>query len=469
MILIELFGKMSDNEIEVELDYPEEYSLPLLFCIDKRGKKRMWKIWTEGNIVHRIQGLVDGKKQTYMREYTGKNIGKSNETTPEEQAKQAAETMWTKQIDKGYFPKCKEGKALVKKVQKSTSTTGGHNINAGAAIRSRKQKKTTKTNNFAVSSVEKPVKPMKASVWELDKPSVPTSVQKKVLKYFDFDEGVYLQWKLDGWRCIARPQDDNVVVLTTNNGKQYPWFESLRQEILKFIQGQDILDGLDGELYCHTLFDSDGNELSDEARFSTISSMCGISRTSPHPLENQICFVVFDLVDLSGTKTQDERFELLKKLFGGKKGSKHYTAISKKFPHIQRCETKVCYHLEEVVEYHNKVAQQGFEGVVIRSRNLKYSQKRSLEMRKYKNFIDKEYTIIDVHKDPGVDDEYFVWICEDNGVRFKVKPRGSRFQRREWFSNSMSFIGSKLTVKFQEYSEDKVPRFPVGVGIREDQ
>lgn len=463
------------EESDEELDYADTYYLPILFTFDKNQKERMWKIWVVDDTVHRLQGLVTGKKQTYERKYAGKNVGKKNETTPEEQAKQSAETMWTKQLDKGYLPKCKEGKAMFARVRKATSTTGGHNINAGAAIRGRKSKTVSKKNNCAAETVKTVIKPMKANVWELADKDDPKSVLPKVLKYFDFDEGVYMQWKLDGWRCAARlqrtPDGDVECVLTTNNGKQYPWFSHLRREIIKFVAGREdlVLDGLDGEIYAHRLVGKDGTGLDDEARFSTISSMCGVARSEPHELESQINLVVFDLIDLSGEYDQDARFERLKKLFRRKPAGTD---------HVQMCETKVANFLEEVYDYHNQVAQEGYEGVVLRSRDLTYTQKRTLKMRKYKHFIDREYPIIDVEKDDGVDDEYFVWVCHDPDIidpdtdepkRFKAKPMGCREDRAYWYENYLEYVGMPLTVKFQEYSEDGVPRFPIGVGIREDQ
>ena len=209
--------------------------------------------------------------------------------------------------------------------------------------------------------------------------------------------------------------------------------------------------------------------LDDSARFSTISSICSISHTKPHPMEDQMHFVVFDLVDLSGTYTQDERFRAMKRLF------------KKQPPDTDRvimCETKVANFLEDIYEYHNEVAQEGYEGVIIRSRDLVYTNKRSNAMRKYKNFIDREYPIIDVQKDEGVSDDNFVWLCHDpdiidpstnEPIKFKAKPRGTRENRAYWYENYMEYLGMNLTVKFQEYSEEGIPRFPIGVGIREDQ
>ena len=461
---------------EEDLIYPDTYYLPILFVEDKSGSERMWKIWVVGDTVHRIQGLIKGKKQPYQRTHKGKNIGKRNETTSEEQAKQSAETTWIKQLDKGYLPKCNEGKAMLRRVKSATSSTGGHNINAGASIRGRKEKTVSKKrNSFAVDGIQTFIKPMKAGKWEISDKNNPKSVLPKVIKYFDFEEkGVYMQAKLDGWRCIARVQNTPTgpkCVLTTNNGKQFKWFGKLREEIIQFLKGKEklALDGLDGELYSHRLVDKNRVGLDDSARFSTISSICGVARSEPHELEDQINLVVFDLVDLTGKLTQDQRFSNLKKLFSNQPP---HTS------HVQMCDTKVANFLEDVIDYHDEVAQQGYEGVILRTRDLKYTDKRSLEMRKYKHFNDREYPIVDVEKDEGVDDEYFVWVLMDPDTidsstkqpkRFKAKPTGSSEDRYYWYQNYLEYLGKPMTVKFQEYSEDGIPRFPIALGIREDQ
>lgn len=447
----------------MELEYIQNTILPPLFGKDKNGKDRIWKCWVEGDTVHRISGLVEGKKVTSSKVHLAKNVGKSNETTAEEQAIRAAETLWVKQLDKNYLPSPddEEGEAMLNRINEQKEANGGHNINSAAAIRGRTSKKSHGSRvNLCVDRVDVNITPMKAGVWELEDNG---AVKSKVLKHFDFGKGVYVQWKLDGWRCIAKRQSDGSIVLTTNNKKQYPWFQSLRESIETFMRGreEDCIDGLDGEIYAHTLVDENGVEFTDEARFSTICSMCGLKRSEPHPLEDQIQFVVFDLVDLSSRFTQNQRFAKLKRLF----------ATTPSHSRVKMCETRVFHDIQDIYEYHDKIAAMGYEGVIIRADDLKYQEKRSLKMRKYKKFIDREYTVVGVHKDPGVDDEYFVWECIDYDIdkRFRAKPRGTREQRRMWYTNYSEYIGMKLTVRFQEYSEDHIPRFPIGVGIREDQ
>ena len=70
---------------------------------DERGKLHIWMATIKDNTVIIEYGVHLGKirreEKTYLE---GKNIGKANETTAEEQAILKAHQLWTKQIKKGY-------------------------------------------------------------------------------------------------------------------------------------------------------------------------------------------------------------------------------------------------------------------------------------------------------------------------------------------------------------------------------
>jgi len=438
------------------LHYAEKFELPILYGIDKAGKERFWKVYTEDNVLHSHQGLVSGKAIPHERTFQGKNIGKNNETTPTEQAKQAAEKKWVKQLTKNYAPKCKEGKAMLEKVQAVSKETGGHNINASTAIRGRKEKVVKEKGTLIAKNIDVKITPMKANVFEMKD----GKVLPKVLKYFNFEEGVFVQAKLDGWRCVARLQNGGKVVLTSNSGKEYPWFKTLREDIKKFLKGKDCLDGLDGEIYSHALIDENGNDLEGEAKFSMISSICGLSRSEPHILEDKVELHVFDLVDLSGKLDQTARFKKLETLFDNAPDNLR----------VVKCDGKLIFSLKEVFDYHDEVAQKLYEGVILRPKTMPYIQNRSMQMRKYKNFSDSEFRIVGSEKDPGLDDETFVWICEHPQTRekFRVKPGGSVDMRRNQYRHTPEYVGKSLTVKYQNLSPTGIPRFGVGKGIRED-
>jgi DNA ligase 1 len=103
-----------------------------LYKMTSTGAIQQWDItvWTgNGNPYYEVTyGQVDGQKvvkRTYITE--GKNIGRANETTPEEQATLEAESKWTKQRDrKGYTEEIPSDKPLRPMLAKSYPKDGKH-------------------------------------------------------------------------------------------------------------------------------------------------------------------------------------------------------------------------------------------------------------------------------------------------------------------------------------------------------
>ena len=86
-----------------------------------------------------------------------------------------------------------------------------------------------------------------------------------------------------------------------------------------------------------------------------------------------------------------------------------------------------------------------------------------------KNFIEDEFTIIGFTEATGNDKGTVVWECKTpENKTFTVRPKGTREMRAKWYAYGKDYIGKPLTVRFQQYTEDKIPQFPVGVCIRED-
>lgn len=482
-IIIQSSSFSSESEKVNSID--EARTLPFLYVIDSKGKERIWKCWVENDIVITEAGLIDGKHTYSERKFEGKNLNNKNRTTAEEQAWAEANKKWVKCLDKNYLPRDndKEGQALLKKVNKEKNKTGGHNINSVAASGARKTKNIKQSNSCVVSGVDDILIPMKANEWELDDDTDPASVKDKVKIHFMIktctgkkaelhDTEFYCQPKLDGWRAritVKEIEDEWVVIIASNSGKQYPWFSSLRKLVLEWLVDneltEDILDGLDGEMYCKQFYgndDEDDGPIDPLSTFSTISSICGIARSEPHKYEDQIQFHCFDLVDSKGELTQEERFERLDALF------KHLPKSAKK--RIIKVETKTLQSIDEVPAAHDEYAEQGYEGIILRAKDLKYKPKsRSLKMRKFKKFKDEEYEIIGAVRDKGVSDQHFTFswkLKTENGDEFTAVQKGSREQKMDWYKNRNEYIGKFLTVKFQEFTEDGIPRFPVAKSLR---
>ena len=84
--------------------------LSILYKKDSKGNLRQWGIRTKGDSIIEEYGLVDGNLVTTMKTCKGKNIGRSNETTPEEQAVKEAEAKFDKKLKTGYFEDIEEAK-----------------------------------------------------------------------------------------------------------------------------------------------------------------------------------------------------------------------------------------------------------------------------------------------------------------------------------------------------------------------
>jgi ATP-dependent DNA ligase len=78
-------------------------AFPTLYARSKTGKIKEWLVTVEGSTIIVMHGQQGGKMTPQITPITeGKNIGKSNETTPEQQAKLEAGSKWNHQIDKDY-------------------------------------------------------------------------------------------------------------------------------------------------------------------------------------------------------------------------------------------------------------------------------------------------------------------------------------------------------------------------------
>ena len=84
-----------------------------LYGVDKTLEVKEWSVWTEGDTVVVEWGKLEGNKQTKKTVCKPKNVGRSNETTPSQQAELEAQSKWNKQVDKYYRETIEDAKALL--------------------------------------------------------------------------------------------------------------------------------------------------------------------------------------------------------------------------------------------------------------------------------------------------------------------------------------------------------------------
>ena len=138
-------------------------------------------------------------------------------------------------------------------------------------------------------------------------------------------------------------------------------------------------------------------------------------------------------------------------------------------PYIEPVTTVEVENKEEFKSYYSKFIEQGYEGIMLRNTYGLYTQGfRSHELQKYKEFQEEEYPIVGFEEGEGRDLGCVIWVCSTSkGKLFRVRPRGTMEQRRDWFKKGAQYIDTQLTVIYQELSEQGVPRFPVGKAFRE--
>lgn len=79
------------------------FSPPTLFKRDAKKNIQQWTIFVEGNTFYTVEGIKDGKQtKSAPTVCEAKNVGKSNETSPEQQATNEATAKWRLKLDKGY-------------------------------------------------------------------------------------------------------------------------------------------------------------------------------------------------------------------------------------------------------------------------------------------------------------------------------------------------------------------------------
>jgi DNA ligase-1 len=388
-------------------------SFPTLYGTDSKGKIRMWSIVVEDHkgvgAIITTHGLLDGKQQTNTRLVEkGKNIGKKNETTPVQQAINEAQSDWTKKTEAGGMTTKKPTKTEIKEAAEPKGDTD---------------------DKESVSSEAKAA----LKDGDIPHPMLAHDFNKRA-KSMKFP--AFAQRKLDGVRCVAIQGKG----LYSRTGKAFPHLDHIRKDINGLAKGTI----LDGELY------------SDDLTFQEVVGLVKKETLKPEDKEKmkKIYLWVYDTIR-DGTNA--ERNEWLNNLFK----TRTFTAL-KLLP------TDTAIALDDVKRLHAEYVAEGYEGLILRNKAGTYKiGHRSADLQKYKEFMDDEYKIVGFKEGDGLEKGCVIWICETKAHKeFAVRPRGTHEDRAEAFKTAKSQIGSNLTVRFQELTDDGIPRFPVGIAIR---
>jgi len=392
---------------------------PILFKLTSSGKIQEWEISTEDNVVVVIQGQVDGKKQVYrdvIKE--GKNIGRANSTTPIEQAKAEAQAKWDKKFKKDYCLTIE--KANLNKKEKRA--------NLGGYL-----------------------------------PMLAHSFKKHAERHLKYP--CYVQPKLDGLRCIATKENEEVK-LWFRSGKEITTMNHIIKDLIHLMQNGDIFDG---ELYAH------GEE------FNNFTGAIRANKNLNPEITEKIKYHMYDFPRINGWIERhrlEKRFEIYL----------YYKETSINYPSLNLVDTYEVKDFEEAMKYYKQFIEEGYEGIIFRNIDMPYEQKRSYNLLKYKEFIDDEFIIIDAVEGKGkLTGHVGSFVCKiepgrvlnnigETTFKFgniqgtvKAKMEGKTEYLKHLFENPDEYIGKPLTIKYQNLSKDGIPRFPVGKTIRFDK
>lgn len=254
------------------------------------------------------------------------------------------------------------------------------------------------------------------------------------------------QRKFDGIRCLIQ-EEGGEIVLTSRKGKKFPHLEHLHEESLAALSRYGDTLILDGELY--------SNELS----FQRLNGLVKKKTLTPKDEEDmkKIHHRLYDNILPDNPEAPfAHRYTILE-------------TVSKGLTLLQLTKNFPVHSPEDIRPLLAQFVEEGYEGVILRNLSGIYGvNKRSKDLQKYKDFKDDEYVIVGFEEGEGRAQGTVIWICETkSGQPFRVRPRGTEEERRKWWDEGESYIGKELTVRYQELTDDGIPRFPVGIAVRD--
>lgn len=415
-----------------------------LYALNKDGSYQEWKVSVFGADVIVEFGKLGGKKQIKITSCEPKNIGRSNETTGEQQAVLEARSKWEKQVRLGY----------------------------------RETKEELQTEeNFSPMLAHDAIKRSRSIVYP-----------------------AYVQPKLDGVRALVTLDKDGIPVFNSRGNKTYPVQGALLQQVKELAEHTGF-DKFDGELYIHGLSLQKIVALAKKWRTpeqieAEIEKdyQADIKRYNKAVADGEHLWKDFDgnvwavstykpvkdVDRFSGYSSLDLEYHIFDIPVNAK--SPWYSTESTKtrladldevataveceldLPKVKVVHGEFVKDEESVKRFIGYYMEAGFEGVIIRNFKGVYEfGQRSSDLQKWKQFQDGEAKVLDSVEDKNGEG---VLLCEErDGTRFNCKMKGTHAERSQ--AKMLLLVGDFINFTFQSRTDDGVPQFPVGQSVRE--
>jgi DNA ligase-1 len=384
-------------------------TFPPLYRRSNTGALLVWQISSVDRTVMTVHGQYGGQQQVSedtIRE--GKNVGKANATTPEQQAEKEAEARWQKQKKKGYVESRADAEAG--KVDEAVILGG--------------------------------IEPMLS----INKSHPTDPILEKYLHYPCLE-----QPKLDGVCCIAMVSGGKAT-LWSRTRKPIGSMPHIVAELERLFPEESVI--FHGELYNHEYKD----------RFEDLISIIRQANPDPEGLHKVVQLHVYDLPSSGGLSYHDRYASYMNLLqFDGNNRSSVVVPVLGSLCQ-NRQELLLAYEDRLLAGYEGSMAKNldaTYEG-----------GKRSKNLLKMKEFIEGEATIIEAlegrGKDAGVASRFLCSFEGPNGaISVEIVMACSYDKKREYWERRTELPGKTLTFKYKRLTADGVPYIPVGKGIRD--
>ncbi len=250
----------------------------------------------------------------------------------------------------------------------------------------------------------------------------------------------FIQPKLDGIRCIAIVKD----------GKCTLWTRS-RKRITSMPHIVDALESI-GE---DRVYDGELFNMEYKHNFEHIVSL--VRQEKPAYNCTDIQYHIYDLLN---DQPMLERLETLSEIYSDMETDRY----------IKIVDTYKAFDEGAVAGRTDFFIAQGYEGGMVRQMDSLYENKRSYGLQKVKKFDDAEFEIVGIEEGRGkLAGHVGSFICKtESGKEFQAKLSGSLERLQYYFENPEAWKNKKLTIKYQGITtKEKVPRFPVGIEVRD--
>ena len=385
-------------------------SYAILYKRDSKDRPRQWRVWTEGSTLLVETGLVDGAKKVQKTVCKMKNIGKSNETTPEEQAIIEAYAKWRIQrTNEDYNQDIDKAGLQLRPMLALDYKKVPHRVNWPDAVVS------TKLDGLRLTVGNR----LKIGGW-------------------DKEEHLYMSRKGILYPMPHFDEETSKLLLAVN------------RRLKTFNSGVCCL-ALDGEAYIHGM------------PLQKINSL--VKSYKPGKTEN-LEYHLFDLI-IPGMSFI-HRYEVLVDCLSDFMDSKNlklvpvYTASSEKLM-VEMHDKFVEQGYEGAIIRHASAEY----GIGQRSSDL-FKRKKFFrnEFKIIKIWPDKNgNAMFTVEFKKGFKFEYKDHIATKDGT-FKVTPKRTHVERKEMLNNPDDWVGNWITTKYQDLTEDEIPTFCSGLALR---